>query len=340
MMIRLGLLLALLAVAACGPRATPAPVHDANSKLGGVVLVRQGDTAWGIAQKTGVPVRDLIEANALEPPYTLHIGQQLYIPNLRLHRVRQGESLSTIAERYDVGRYALARLNDIRPPYRVHPRQILRIPGGSTVQPATQLVRAETPPPLPPPKPSGLGGRSVRSVSVEKLPEPKTEPSNEIASESAPARQREATRVAVAPKPAAPPPAPRGLIWPVGGRIVSGFGTKEGGLHNDGVNIAAPRGAKVMAAESGTVVYAGNELRGFGNLVLIRHGDGLTTAYAHLDDMLVARGKQVQRGDVIATVGSTGGVNPAQLHFEIRKGRKALDPRKQLGPLPARAAAS
>lgn len=333
MVIRFGLLLALFAAAACGPRTTPAPVHDANSNLGGVVLVRQGDTTWGIAGKTGVPVRDLIEANGLQPPYTLHIGQRLFVPNLRLHRVEAGESLSTIAERYDVGRYELARLNEIGPPHRVHPRQILRIPGGSRVEPAPRVARAVTPPPLPPPRPRGFDPRPARSVQVAELPADVPESAT-----AAPPAGR--TEVAAAPRAPAAPPAPPGFVWPVEGRVISGFGPKPGGLHNDGVNIAAPRGARVVAAESGTVVYAGNELRGFGNLILIRHGDGLTTAYAHLDDMLVERGRKVSRGDPIATVGNSGGVNPAQLHFEIRKGRKALDPGKELGPLPASAAAS
>jgi murein DD-endopeptidase MepM/ murein hydrolase activator NlpD len=336
MVIRLGLLLALFAAAACGPRTTPAPVHDANSNLGGVVLVRQGDTAWGIARKTGVPVRDLIEANGLQPPYTLHIGQRLFVPDLRLHRVAAGESLSTIAERYDVGRYELARLNEIGPPHRVHPRQILRIPGGSRVEPATRVARAVTPPPLPPPRPRGFDPRPARSVQVAELPAQPSEAQPSVTTSPAAGR----TEVAVAPRPPAEPPAPPGLIWPVSGRVISGFGPKPGGLHNDGVNIAAPRGTRVVAAESGTVVYAGNELRGFGNLILIRHGDGLTTAYAHLDDMLVERGRKVSRGDPIATVGTSGGVNPAQLHFEIRKGRKALDPRKELGSLPVAASAS
>ena len=125
------------------------------------------------------------------------------------------------------------------------------------------------------------------------------------------------------------------MIWPVGGRITSGFGPKAGGLHNDGVNILAPAGTQVRAAAAGSVVYAGNEIRGFGNLVLIRHRNGLTTAYAHLDETLVKRGQKVRKGAPIATVGRSGGVTPAQLHFEIRRGRKALDPVRTLGPVPA-----
>ncbi|MBM3582541.1 MAG: M23 family metallopeptidase, partial [Alphaproteobacteria bacterium] len=102
-------------------------------------------------------------------------------------------------------------------------------------------------------------------------------------------------------------------------------------LRNDGINIAAPKGAPIRAAESGTVAYAGNELRGFGNLLLIRHANGLVTAYAHADEILVKRGDTVSRGQIVARVGNTGGVPSPQLHFEVRQGRRAVDPEPYLG---------
>jgi len=120
------------------------------------------------------------------------------------------------------------------------------------------------------------------------------------------------------------------LAWPVRGRVISGYGAKEKGLRNDGINIAAPRGAPIRAAESGTVAYAGNELRGFGNLLLIRHASGIVTAYAHADQILVKRGDTVKRGQIVARVGNTGGVPSPQLHFEVRQGRRAVDPQPYL----------
>ena len=127
------------------------------------------------------------------------------------------------------------------------------------------------------------------------------------------------------------PPIPeKGFLWPVQGRIVSSFGAKPEGFHNDGINIAAPRGATVRAAQSGVVVYAGNELRGFGNLLLIKHSGGWVTAYAHAERLIVKRGDKVRKGQRVATVGDTGGVIQPQLHFEIRKGRHARNPRKHL----------
>lgn len=114
--------------------------------------------------------------------------------------------------------------------------------------------------------------------------------------------------------------------WPVVGRILSGYGPKPGGEHNDGINISVPAGTPVRAAEDGTVVYADNELKGFGNLLLIRHKDRWMTAYGHLDRMAVKSGDKVRRGQTIGTVGSTGSVDKPQLHFEVRRGTEALNP--------------
>jgi murein DD-endopeptidase MepM/ murein hydrolase activator NlpD len=118
--------------------------------------------------------------------------------------------------------------------------------------------------------------------------------------------------------------------WPVTGRILSPFGGTTGGERNDGINIAATQGEPVHAAAAGTVTYCGNELKGYGNLVLIRHDGGYVTAYAHADSILVGRGDRVSAGQVIATAGSTGDVAAPQLHFEIRHGIKPLDPRALL----------
>ena len=111
---------------------------------------------------------------------------------------------------------------------------------------------------------------------------------------------------------------------------MTSFGPGKGGLHNDGINIAAPRGTPVRAAENGVVAYVGNELRGFGNLILVKHAGGWVTAYAHNEKLLVRRGDKVARGQAIAQVGSTGNVARPQLHFEIRKGARAVNPTKLL----------
>ncbi len=113
---------------------------------------------------------------------------------------------------------------------------------------------------------------------------------------------------------------------PVDGRIISTYGATGGGQHNDGINIAAPRGASVRAAQAGVVAYAGSEIRGYGNLLLLKHDGGFMTAYAHAEELLVKRGDVVRRGQIIATVGDSGDAAAPQLHFEIRRGTKAVDP--------------
>jgi murein DD-endopeptidase MepM/ murein hydrolase activator NlpD len=121
-----------------------------------------------------------------------------------------------------------------------------------------------------------------------------------------------------------------GMRWPVRGKIISSYGAKPNGLKNEGINIAVPEGASVRAADGGIVAYAGNELKGYGNLVLIRHAGGYVTAYAHAKELFVKRGDTVKRGDVIAKAGQTGSVSSPQLHFEVRKGATAMDPLKFL----------
>ena len=114
--------------------------------------------------------------------------------------------------------------------------------------------------------------------------------------------------------------------WPVRGRIISGFGSRGGGQQNDGIDLSVPEGTSVKAADDGVVAYAGNELKGYGNLVLVRHQNGYVTAYAHASEVMVKRGDQVKRGQIIARSGQTGNVNAPQLHFEIRKGKVPVDP--------------
>ncbi|HKS89626.1 MAG TPA: M23 family metallopeptidase, partial [Stellaceae bacterium] len=125
--------------------------------------------------------------------------------------------------------------------------------------------------------------------------------------------------------------------WPVHGRIVEGYGKAPGGTRNDGINIAAPQGTPVKAIDDGTVAYAGNELRGYGTLVLIKHSGGWISAYAHCEDLHVKKGDRVNRGQVIAKVGATGGVSQPQLHFELRRGKEPVDPREFLGTAPSAA---
>ncbi len=215
------------------------------------------------------------------------------------YTVRAGEDLYTIADDYGIDAYALATLNGLSPPFTVSAGQRLALPP----------VEDPQPPPLP-----------------------ATEPAIVAAPTRTDDGQTHAQRALPAPRTGGDAPAvdDAGFIWPVNGDVISEFGAKGSGLVNDGINIAAARGTPVRAAEGGVVAYAGNELRGFGNMLLIKHPDGWVTAYAHTEELLVNRGERVGKGQVIARVGATGSVSRPQLHFEMRQGKKPVDPLQYL----------
>jgi len=245
-------------------------------------------------------------------------------------RVKRGDTVYGLARIHGVAVSQLVAVNDLEPPYLLRVGEELRLPA-----PRTHIVRrGETPFSIA--RRYDLDVASL--IQVNRLQEPRDLRVGTTL--RIPASRGEEVRVAARPSLALPePPARtgRGFDWPVAGTIVSTFGPKDRGLRNDGLNIAAPRGAPVRAAEDGVVAYAGDGLQGFGNLLLVRHADGWVTAYAHNEEMLVRRGDRVERGQMIARVGSTGSVTSPQLHFEVRRGRQALDPTGVLPRLSARA---
>jgi murein DD-endopeptidase MepM/ murein hydrolase activator NlpD len=190
------------------------------------------------------------------------------------------------------------------------------------------------------PSPQAAGVRTTELApppGVAVTPEPAArpaaaaEPSVAAAPADREARQDAARQRDLAAVPA-PPLSGDGFLWPVdAGDLISAFGAKPDGRRNDGINIAAPAGTIVRAAENGLVVYADEDLAAFGRMLLIRHADGFLTAYAHNDALLVTRGDTVTRGQPIAKVGRSGEVVEPQLHFEIRRGKNAVDPVALLG---------
>jgi murein DD-endopeptidase MepM/ murein hydrolase activator NlpD len=137
--------------------------------------------------------------------------------------------------------------------------------------------------------------------------------------------------------PAPDPMSGNSFRWPVKGRIIAQFGARPDGGHNDGIDVAVPQGTSVQAAENGVVAYAGNELKGYGNLVLVRHANNWVSAYANNQELLVKRGDKVSRGQVIAKAGATGAVSQPQVHFELRKGSRPVDPTKYMSDQAANA---
>lgn len=244
--------------------------------------------------------------------------------------VRPGQSLGRIALEHRVSERAIIAASRLKPPYKVEPGQRLLIP---------VAVAAPTPLAAPPPPPVAASRAPPEVIPLDGPPPPKsaaTAPPASGAAKPSSAASAEASRLEPPRAEASTrePALPRGahFPWPVRGRVLAGYGAAQGGGRNDGINIAAPRGAPVKAVDEGVVAYAGNEVRGYGNLVLVKHSNGFISAYAHCDELLVKRGDKVGRGEVIAKVGATGGVGEPQLHFELRRGKRAVDPREFLAP--------
>ena len=280
------------------------------------VLVGKGDTVFAISKRHRVPMRDLIETNNLEAPFILRIGQRIILPRGKAHNIVHGDTLFGIAKTYDINAFELARVNGLKKPFKINVGDRLVLPrginilGSSTIRTGSKFQKNSRP-------------YNIKPKQIKSSPPLKR---------TTPPKSKTSKALNLARKAISDPPktSKKGFLWPVQGRIISNYGAKAKGLHNDGINIQAGRGTVVRASENGIVAYAGNELRGFGNLLLIKHSGGWVTAYAHNDKLLVKRGQRIKRGQKISTIGSTGNVSSPQLHFEIRRGNKARDPRKLL----------
>lgn len=233
--------------------------------------VARGDTLYALSVRYQIPLRPLIEANQLDAPFTLRVGQTLKLPPPRLHQVRRGESLVAVARRYNIDARSLALLNRLPKPYAVRVGDTLALPA---------LARGEA--------------------------------------EEAP--------------PAAQPATPTRFAWPLTGAILARFGAQPGGRRSDGVDIAGAEGAEVKAAADGRVVYAGDDLAGYGRLMLVQHDGGWVTAYAHCRAFAATEGDRVRRGQKIAEVGKAAD-GAAKLHFQLRRGSAPTDPLSALPPV-------
>ena len=310
---------------------------------GGTVRVEQGMTLYSISRANGLTVAQLASANGIRPPYTVSTGRVLRIPGVAqarapkpayvsqeqfasdepvkkasggMHTVTGGETLFSLGRKYGVSPYAIADLNGLSNDTSLNVGQSLRIPSGRGKMIVTKVPAVE---------------ESEQIVSNDEPIETDEAPPSLALNQ--PELDDEVPVVKSVPQQTTAlnaRPTMGGMRWPVKGKIISEYGAKPNGLKNEGINIAVPEGTGVRAAESGVVAYAGNELKGYGNLVLIRHEGGWVTAYAHAKELFVKRGDIVKRGDVIAKAGQTGSVSSPQLHFEVRKGATAMDPMKFL----------
>lgn len=230
--------------------------------------------------------------------------------------VKAGDSLGRIASDRGLRSSDIAAANGFTPDQPIRIGQKLKIPASAASSTRTAMATPDT--------------------LSDAMPMPAAPAAKPVAASAAAAAAPQAPTAPVRTASVAPAPKASDATvddglggsfrWPVRGRVVSNFGVKPGGDRNDGINIEVPEGTPIKAAESGEVIYAGDELKGFGNLVLIRHPNGFVSAYAHASEILVRRGDKITRGQTIAKVGSTGNVPRPQLHFEIRNGNRPVDP--------------
>jgi murein DD-endopeptidase MepM/ murein hydrolase activator NlpD len=308
---------------------------------GTTIIVGTSDTLETLARRYNVSSAAILQANGYKGPRALSPGQQLIIPHPTataavaapalaapaskpvavaaapsVHVVNHGDTLLSIARRNHVSAAELARANSIDPSAKLKLGMKLTVPGAKTaaVAPAAQPVVAAAAQPAaamaqPATKMAAVAGGPQQNARLAQA----TTKVEETAPE-APVKANEATGALPT------------FRWPVRGKVITSYGAKTNGKSNDGINLAVPEGTPVKAAEDGVVAYSGNELKGYGNLVLVRHSNGYVTAYAHASELLVKRGDTIKRGQVIAKSGQSGEVGSPQLHFEIRKGSSPVDP--------------
>jgi murein DD-endopeptidase MepM/ murein hydrolase activator NlpD len=320
--------------------------------------VHDGDSVAEIATLLGVDEVALARANGLQKPYHMRAGQVLRVPGgygdgglIRDAGPDADPNLAYVPP----GEAAVTPRSAISSQTLAPPPGVASGPGGGSfgpppgasmpppAQPPMQTMgpppRSFTPPQAPMNSPTALAPQQpARMPAPSQTAFQQAPPQNTMPQSASPA--------AIAPPPRQAPPmaapsqppvqqamvAPSGatgaphFIRPVNGQTVQGFGADSAGQTNDGINIAAAAGTSVQAADAGTVIYTGNELAAFGNLVLIRHAGGWVTAYGHLGTIGVQRGVTVVQGQPIGTVGQTGSASAPQLHFEIRQGSKPVDP--------------
>lgn len=339
------LLLAMIGLVGCAQ--PPAPVARREERFYGFelyepyiasrnqqppVIVKPGDTLYRVAERHGVNWQDVADINGIKNPKDLYVGQRLRIPSPEYSKPAPKEET------------ALA----YTAPAPVHSRDLDAPTTAFSAAPIPQPEQYTTPAPaiatlptspqerwVPPQSP--VKATTERWVTPTAKPAPPRPAANKIIA-AAPAPQPSAPvqQARPIPTPPSPPPLYRDpgaifagdapFIWPARGELTGTFGAQENGVYHDGIHIAVAQGTAVHAAQSGVVVYAGDELKGYGHLVILRHEEGWLTAYAHNSQLLVSEGDAVMQGDVIAKSGASGGAARPQLYFALRRDKKPVDP--------------
>jgi murein DD-endopeptidase MepM/ murein hydrolase activator NlpD len=302
------------------PRAARPGVAAAHSAKpipsSGSIDVVQGDTLYGLARKHGVAVNELMTVNAMTTP-NLKPGQKLLLPaNKSLARAVPARPVAAAV--------AAAPVPPVTAPVAAAAVRPVKKPAVAVAEAAPAAAAPVATPVSAVKAPVMLNGTKVASVHPANTVTDAPAPESAVAATVEPRSKGTEVASAAGAAGAAGPGAK--FRWPVKGKVIASFGPRTDGTHNDGVNVAVPQGTEVHAAEQGVVAYAGSELKGYGNLVLLRHESGWVTAYAHNEEVLVKRGDKIKRGQAIAKAGKTGTVDQPQVHFELRQGQKPVDP--------------
>ncbi|WP_231564391.1 murein hydrolase activator NlpD [Enterobacter sp. Bisph1] len=256
---------------------------------GSTYTVKRGDTLFYIAWITGNDFRDLAQRNNVAAPYGLEVGQTLHVGNSSGTPITGGNAITQA----DASAQGIVSKSAQNSTVVVASKPTITYSEDSGEQSANKM--------LPNNKPATIVTAPVTAPSVSS-----TEPTVSSTSTSSPIST---------------------WRWPTDGKIIDNFSATEGG--NKGIDIAGSKGQAITATADGRVVYAGNALRGYGNLVIIKHNDDYLSAYAHNDTMLVREQQEVKAGQKIATMGSTG-TSSTRLHFEIRYKGKSVNPLRYL----------
>ena len=323
----------------------PRSVAAAQPTGGTKIIVGTSDTLDVLAKRYHVTPHAILAANGYKGPRALSPGQQLIIPHAATaaapapvmapvaaapaakpvaamaapsgtHFVNRGDTLASIARKNHISAAELARANGLDPSAKLKLGTKLTVPGAKTAAVGAPVAAAPVAGTLQPVAVAPAPATKMAAVAAPVQ-------SARLAQATANVEEKPAEAPAKAAETTSALPTFR---WPVRGKVVTSYGAKTNGKSNDGINLAVPEGTPIKAAEDGVVAYSGNELKGYGNLVLVRHSNGYVTAYAHASELLVKRGDTIKRGQVIAKSGQSGEVASPQLHFEIRKGSSPVDP--------------
>ena len=331
------------------------------------VIVERGDTLYALARRSNTTVSELAKLNNLKEPYTLSIGQKVLLRSLKTETpkvekivpniiseekvnqikeekartvvvketikptstkrvdlqeitVAKGDTLYSLSRKYKIPVNDLAVMNKLTAPFNLSVGQKLKVPKLDNVptKSATVVKKSE----IKKDKKQITPAKNMNKQKTAVKPKPEKQPDTKVSAKPKTESKNTSTKITARSSSK--------FSWPVRGKILSGYGPKNNGLINDGINISAPLNTIIKAAENGVIAYAGNEVKGMGNLIIIQHSDGWMTVYAHLNSMDVKRGAKVSVGQAIGKIGKTGKVDKPQLHFEIRKGTKSYNPTNYL----------